>query len=556
VGALVGLASALIQLAPVLGRGYVLLRDMVFVPRLPLTDQLLGVNGVPRAVPSDLVVALASRIVPGQVVQDLVLLAIIGLAGWGAARLVPGNSLTAAAAAAALYSWNPYLTERLLQGQWAVLVGYAALPWVAKVAIDLRADRPGSSRRLLVVLACAASGGASAELLAAIVAVPVVLWPGSVVAWWRRAATLVGSVVVVSLPWLIPGLMQSSSYPSDPIGVKLFSARPDTPFGTVGSLVSLGGIWNAQAVPAGRDTALVGLAGLVMTAAALWGLWQSRSRWARGDLAGLTTAGAAGFGLAIWGATPGARRLLVHLAASSAAGGLLRDGQRSLAPFVLLVAVGFGLVVRWATERVPWSRLLIAAPVLLLTSAAWGSEGALVAVHWPGDWSRAASATQQLRAGPILVLPWSSQRVYSWNGGRTLDDPAARWLPRRVVGDDALRVGSSSTVIEDPLARAINPTVIGTGPLVATLRARGYAGVLVELDQPGATTAVARLAGASLTAATATLAVYDVPRSSAVHSLAKSGSKSVAPVVVGDLGALVIVLVGAISLARIRTRRG
>jgi hypothetical protein len=552
VGALVGSVSALIQLAPILGRGYVLLRDMVFVPRLPLTDQLLGVNGVPRAVPSDLVVALVSRIVPGQVVEDLILLAIIALAGWGAARLVPGTSVTAAAAAAALYSWNPYLTERLLQGQWAVLVGYAALPWVAKVSIDLRAGRPGSGRRLLVVLACAASGGASAQLLAIIVAVPVVLWPAGVVAWRRRAATLAGSVVVVSLPWLIPALMQSSSYPSDPAGARLFAARPDTPFGTVGSLLSLGGIWNAQAVPAGRDTALVGFAALMMTAAAGWGLWQSRSRWARGDLAALAVAGGVGVVLAVWGATPGARRLLVHLTASSAAGGLLRDGQRSLAPFVLVVAVGFGLVVAWAAERVPWSRLLIVAPALLLTSAAWGSEGALVAVHWPGDWSRAAGATHQLEAGPILVLPWSSQRDYSWNGRRTLDDPAARWLPRRVVGDDALRVGSGSTVIEDPLARRIAVTVTGSGPLVTTLRAQGYAGVLVELDQPGAAADVARLGGASLVMSTPTLAVYGVPRPVSVHRT----STSVVPAVIGDLGALLIVIAAVISLGRIRTQQG
>jgi hypothetical protein len=552
VGALVGSVSALIQLAPILGRGYVLLRDLVFVPRLPLTDQLLGVNGVPRAVPSDLIVALASRIVPGQVAEDLILLAIIALAGWGAARLVPGPSVTAAAAAAALYSWNPYLTERLLQGQWAVLVGYAALPWVAKVSIDLRAGRPGSGRRLLVVLACAASGGASAQLLAIIVAVPVVLWPAGVVAWRRRAATLAGSVVVVSLPWLIPALMQSSSYPSDPAGARLFAARPDTPFGTVGSLLSLGGIWNAQAVPAGRDTALVGFAALVMTAAAGWGLWQSRSRWARGDLTGLAVAGGVGFGLAIWGVTPGARRLLVHFTASSAAGGLLRDGQRSLAPFVLVVAVGFGLVVAWAAERVPWSRLLIVAPALLLTSAAWGSEGALVAVHWPGDWSRAASATHQLEAGPILVLPWSSQRAYAWNGGRTLDDPAARWLPRRVVGDDALRVGSGSTVIEDPLARRIAAAVTGSGPLVAMLRAQGYAGVLVELDQPGAAADVARLGGASLVVSTPTLAVYGVPRPLAIDT----ASKPVASAIVGDLVALLIVLAAAISLGRIRTEQG
>ena len=33
-------------------------------------------------------------------------------------------------AAGVFYSWNPYLAERLVMGQWAMLLGYAGLPWV------------------------------------------------------------------------------------------------------------------------------------------------------------------------------------------------------------------------------------------------------------------------------------------------------------------------------------------------------------------------------------------------------------------------------------------
>ena len=36
---------------------------------------------------------------------------------------------------------------------------------------------------------------------------------------------------------------------ADPAGANLFAARADTPFGALGSLVVLSGIWNAQAVP-------------------------------------------------------------------------------------------------------------------------------------------------------------------------------------------------------------------------------------------------------------------------------------------------------------------
>jgi hypothetical protein len=70
----VGGALALLALAPLLVRGYVLTYDMVFVPRLALSSGLLGLDtAVARAVPAELLVALASRVVPADLVQKLVL---------------------------------------------------------------------------------------------------------------------------------------------------------------------------------------------------------------------------------------------------------------------------------------------------------------------------------------------------------------------------------------------------------------------------------------------------------------------------------------------------
>src|SRR5580704_4082931 len=176
-GLAVGVLAALVQLGPVLGRGYVLTRDMVFVPKLPFDAHLLGVDSVPRAVPSDLLVALASRVLPGDMVEDLILIAIIAVGGWGAARLASRDRVVVAVAAAAMFSWNPYLAERLRQGQWAVLVGYAALPWVASTALALHRGEQRAARRVFLALAFAAAGGASAELLAVVVAVPIAWWP-------------------------------------------------------------------------------------------------------------------------------------------------------------------------------------------------------------------------------------------------------------------------------------------------------------------------------------------------------------------------------------------
>src|SRR5207302_9220097 len=65
----------------------------------------------------------------------------------------------------------------------------------------------------------------------------------------RAGAIALGVLAVGSLPWLIPSLLRPVY--ADPVGVAAFAARADTPFGSPGSLLMLGGMWNARAVPAG-----------------------------------------------------------------------------------------------------------------------------------------------------------------------------------------------------------------------------------------------------------------------------------------------------------------
>ena len=174
VGLVVGGVLALLALGPLLGRGYVLTYDMVFVPRLELTRGLLGLDtAVARAVPADLLVALASRLVPADLVQKLLLAGIFVGAAAGAARLTPARSPLPRAAAAVLYAWNPFVYERLVMGHWGLLVAYAALPWVARAALDLRAGTEGATRRLVLALAVAAFGNPAGGLIATAVALCV-----------------------------------------------------------------------------------------------------------------------------------------------------------------------------------------------------------------------------------------------------------------------------------------------------------------------------------------------------------------------------------------------
>ncbi|WP_245717424.1 hypothetical protein [Nocardia jejuensis] len=144
------LLLALLVAGPLLRPGYLLLRDAVSTPRSYLTDSALGLgDAAPRAVPQDALIAALSPVIDGGLLVKTILVAAIWFAGWGAAALareILGVTLAPQLVAATLAIWNPYVAERLLQGHWSLLTGYAALPWTALLANRLRAD-PRSAPR-------------------------------------------------------------------------------------------------------------------------------------------------------------------------------------------------------------------------------------------------------------------------------------------------------------------------------------------------------------------------------------------------------------------------
>jgi hypothetical protein len=521
-------ALAVLLLAPVTGPGFVLVRDMVFVPRLPLSTALLGVDGVPRAVPSDLVVALLSRVVTGGWLQDVVLLAVVVGGAWGAARLVPSERTGPAVVAATVYGWSAYLHERLLLGQWALLIGWAVLPWAARAALNWR--RGGTASPVVVCLAVAAIGGASAELLVALV----------VVVCGRPLRALAASAVF-ALPWAVPGLIAPHGLAGgDPRGVAAFASRSDSWLGVLGSLLTGGGVWAPAAVPPGRSAGLAAAVLVLLLAAA--GL--HRLTTALGPR--LWVAALAGLVLSLLGRLPSAaaalRWAVVHVPAS----GLLRDGQKWIAPVVLLVAVAAACGLEAVRAKVAGPRvrqlatvLAAVAPLAALPGAAWGEGGRLQTSHYPPAWQQVADVAGDRT---VVVLPWSLYRAFPWTGNRTVLDPAPRWLRGRVVVNDDLPLSTGVVRGEDPVARALDPALRGTGPVLTALRQEGIELVLVERTTRGATAAAveARLAGLQPLVRTQELSLWEVPGT----PQRRPPRAPLWPVLLGD-GAAVLLAAGA-----------
>ena len=516
--------------------------DMVFVPREPFTSAMFGLaGGAPRAVPSDFAVAVASRLLPADIVQKLVLLLIFVLACSGAAALLDRTPVLARLAAAVFYAWNPYVAERLIIGQWALLLGYAGLPWVfrAMLMFDRGSTKRGAARLALALLP-AVVGGFAAMAITALVVVPAALCT-------RRAGTVavaLAALAVGSLPWFVPSVLHAVY--ADPGGVAAFAARADTPFGTIGSLVMLGGTWNATTVPKayGGHWSAVWLA-VVLAASAGYALL-GRRRWPRSQWLGLAVGAVAGLLIASLGVTAAGRALLRGAIGFWPGFAVLRDGQQFTAPLALAEAIGFGLAVSWSmhpgsfgtkktTERrggkhrapalsdapgLALGVLALLAPVLLLPGLAWGAAGRLRPVWYPAAYLAAARTIDASRApGDVLLLPWAADRTPSWNHGEVMLDAWPRLVSRPVIWNDGTEVGNAALAPDDPRARRLDGLIRSVGPLTAALRAAGVRFVVVDGAPPDArdpqdardTSAGARLPGCTAIYNQPDLVVYQIP---------------------------------------------
>ncbi|MEP6852413.1 MAG: hypothetical protein ABJA87_07140 [bacterium] len=508
------LVAALAVVAPLLRPGYVLTYDMVFVPRQPWAPALVGLgSATARAVPSDLLVVLASHVVPGQVVQKAILLGVLAFAGWGAARLVPAGGVTPYAAGLA-YLWSPFTGERLLLGQWPVLLASAALPWLVGGLVAVGRGEAKGWLSTVVALVVAAVAGPPGWILAALATMASLVVGGVLDAAGDRRQRIrmagLGSaaLVVLALPWAVPALLRPHRPVSDRLAAQVFAARADSVLGSWGSVLTGGGVWNRAAEPPGRGSVLAGVLGVLLLVLAVAGLVLGRADATVRLVAGL---GILGLAVALASLVPFVRDAVADLPG----GALLRDATRFLAAWQLAVAVGAGTALERLirslprdARAVPWA--LAVLPVVLLPGLAWGVGARLHPVHYPRDFA----AVEHLigadeRPGAVVVLPFTTYRQYPWNPSRPVLGVVPRWLDRVTVaaGDLPVGVGPGTVTVsgDDPLAAAVGERLAGPGG-AAGLGTLGVRWVVVDAPLPET-----QLAGLIPRRTAGVVRVYEVP---------------------------------------------
>ncbi|MCQ9676365.1 hypothetical protein [Corynebacterium sp. BF-R-2] len=312
---------------PFLLPGEFVWRDMVLLDQPALTASAFGSGDLPaRNAPQDGVLAL----VGGAWMARVFVLGAASAAAWSACRWSLGRahpSPWAAGAAMACAVANPFVIERLLQGQWSLVVA----AWLAPViAWGCLRGHPRTAWLALWASSLTPTGGVFGALSA-------VLCERE----GRRRWLFAGGSVLLWLPWAVPSLLSGSSRAAgDPASqAAAFAPRAEAYAGTVGSLLGFGGIWNAAAVPASREAGFA-LVGLVVAVLAVLGA----SSLDRGELRPLAVLAAVGMGLAILGGiAPGVTAFAVeHIPGA----GLLRDSSKLTLLALPLAVAGIGALRR------------------------------------------------------------------------------------------------------------------------------------------------------------------------------------------------------------------
>jgi len=435
---------ALAVLLPLLGPGFILTLDMVFTPTLPMPDTVTSSYLFHAGL------HYLSLVVPSDVLQKVMLGSILLLSGIGMHRLirfVKTDIGWGIYVASIFYMINPFTYSRFMAGQYAVLLGYAVLPWFVRLLIGFgRSPNIGNALKLgcLAALVGIVSIHTIGELvLLAMAGAGVALWRyrQNLTMYMRYGAIAAAVFLLASSYWLVPLAMGKGGTAST---IDQFTSSDTQAFATIGqnpmvrlaNIARLQGFWaegrGMYLLPQDR-TILWGLMALIIIALVIWG------------------------GVRLWRSQPAVVILLAGsmLAATILAAGAMAPlaryipilaGYREPHKLVGLVALGYSVFLAFGIQAVlartkKRSEIrygvavgaLLLLPFLFTRTMLWGFDGQLSPRQYPADWFSINSRLQQDSQNfAVLFLPWHQYMSFQF-AGRIIASPAPAFFSKPVV---------------------------------------------------------------------------------------------------------------------------
>ena len=470
-----------------LAPGYVLQIDSIFGPNMPLSLSWVGA-------PLTLVAHLLGGYWSGRLYLGLA----IFLCGFGPMVLVRRVTWVAQVPAGLLGALNPFVYERMVEGQWGVAAGAGMLfLWLSSWEALLQ--RP-SLRRLALV---SGAGWLAVVLDQHTIGVLLVLAAASLV-WrraWREPRALVWAltsfvVLLAALSYSLPAFFlghENGTYYS----VEHFSRADLVEFRSTASpryglWVNLLGLYGFWAERLGRIPMLDSgspwwpLGAGVFAALTIAGAWTERERaWLFGcGVLGLLVAGSTSTG-------PGQTAFLWLMQRIPLIGAYREPEKWSELWLLAVVVLSATLIDR--LRRPPAHALLSGAMSLVLVAATLLPAGAAMLrelpatvrpARYPTDWYQAASYMRHNvpESARVLVLPWTLYEELPFTGNVLSANPAPVFFPGTLVSPSDIQIPGAVTEARAPG----NLTKIALAPLAPDcalakgIRRLGISWVLVE----------------------------------------------------------------------------
>ena len=443
---LAGAGISLLCLRSIGGGGYLVQVDAIFGPVTPPLAQGLGA-------PVGVLLRCLAWAVGWGAAGRFYVVAALALAIALPMLLFPNLPWYARAAVGILGGLNPFVYDRLIEGQWGVVVA-AALLFGCLRALESMWSGAGRAPAATLALCGAIAASFSPNFIPMIMVLGIAgllaqhRWRDRRVVSWSLAAFL-GTCLLLS-----PGLIGffSGDGPTTYRMVQHVGAPDFTLFATSTSrdfsflnLLGLYGYW-AERVgrfpPASAGWILWPLSTLLLTAGAVAGAWVSPTRrWLLG-------VGVLGLAVSASTALPGGVGVATALVRVIPLAGAAREPGKWSALWLLALVVLNGeflgaVSARWRTRRrlLP---VLAVGGVLLATMLPAGVvqlvelPRVVKPVDYPADWYAAAGALDRGGGADalVVVLPWHLYQTLGFTGGRLIANPAPVFFHGRLISSN------------------------------------------------------------------------------------------------------------------------
>lgn len=464
---------ALAVMLPLLKPGFILTLDMVFTPTLHLPDTITS------SYPFHALLHLLNIFIPADIIQKLLLLAILLFASIGMHRLIRVLSPKAGEIdwgiylASIFFAINPFTYSRFMAGQYSVLLGYALLPWFVRLLLKFL-NRPNFASGLKLGLMATIIGIVSIHTLGAVaitsaMAIIIMAWRfrHKLGSYLKFGAVALGLFALLSSYWLVP-LTLGQGKTADIISeftiadTEAFETRGGNPAARIGHIVRLQGFWveDRRQFLLPQDRAILwGLMAIIILALVAYGamrLWQKNKP------------------IAIFFAVSGLLAMLLAAGIFGPLGDklLLMTGVREPHKLVGLVALTYSVLLAFGVNSL-LSRMrdknetaygvtavvMLIIPFLFMRVMFWGFNGQLTPSHYPKGWFTANDQiNKDMDDFAVLFLPWHQYMHFNF-AGRIIATPAPSFFGKTIVSSSDPELGGATSGQQDDRGRAVEKLI-------------------------------------------------------------------------------------------------